>query len=171
MLTKGETYKALNEFKQYVINQSIAMLSKKGKNASGKLAKSIDADLKVHKQSFSLKFLMADYADYVDQGVSGTQKKYDTPYAYKDKMPPPSALDKWTVRRKIAPRDDNGKFLPRKSINYLIAKSIFEKGLKPSLFFTQPFQNAYKNLPKQLSEAFALDVENFMIFTTNKILK
>ena len=96
---------------------------------------------------------------YQDKGVSGKKKKYNTPFSYKDKMPPSSALDKWSVRKGIAPRDKSGKFIPRKSINFLIARSIYNKGIKPSLFFTKPFEKAYKDLPKDLVKGFINDIE------------
>jgi hypothetical protein len=73
-------------------------------------------------------------------------------------MPPPSAFDKWTIRRGIAPRNTKGQFQTRKGLNFAIARSIFEKGIKPSLFFTKPFEAAYKNLPDELIDKYGLDV-------------
>ena len=75
-------------------------------------------------------------------------------------MPPSSSLDKWGVRKGIAPRDKQGKFIPRKSLNFLIARSIFMKGIEPSMFFTKPFEKAFDNLPPELTTAFAIDIEN-----------
>ena len=75
-------------------------------------------------------------------------------------MPPPSSLDKWSVRKGIAPRDKKGRFIPRQSLNFLIARSIFTYGIKPSLFFTKPFEKAFNDLPPELTNAFAIDIEN-----------
>jgi hypothetical protein len=52
-------------------------------------------------------------------------------------------------------------------MSYIISNSIFEKGIKPSLFFTKPFEKAFKNLPNELVEAYGLDVEDFLAFTLN----
>ena len=82
-------------------------------------------------------------------------------------MPPPRKLDKWIVRKGIAPRDKNGKFMSRKTLQFLIARSIFTKGIKPSLFFTKPFNKAFKNLDKDLVDAFRLDVEKLMANSIN----
>lgn len=109
---------------------------------------------------------MEDYGFFQDKGVSGIKKKYNTPFSYKSKggknglkgMPPPSAFDKWTIRRGIAPRNTKGQFQTRKGLNFAIARSIFEKGIKPSLFFTKPFEAAYKNLPDELIDKYGLDV-------------
>jgi hypothetical protein len=107
---------------------------------------------------------MADYGTFQDKGVSGTEKKYNTPYTYRDKMPPTRALDGWTVRKGIAPRDEKGRFLSRKTLTFLIARSIYRNGIKPSLFFTTPFKKYVKDLPEEIAEAFALDVEEFINF-------
>ena len=44
--------------------------------------------------------------------------------------------------------------------------SIYKKGIKPSLFFTKPFEQAFKKLPEELTEAFGLDIRNFLQYTT-----
>ena len=167
MLTKGQTRKALELFKGVVLNQSRAMLSKKGKNVSSKLFKSLDGDVKVSKNSLSLSFVMEDYGIFQDKGVSGTKKKYDTPYSYTTKRPPAKSLEDWISKRGFQFRDKKGKFMSYKSMSYIISNSIFEKGIKPSLFFTKPFEKAFKNLPNELVEAYGLDVEDFLAFTLN----
>ena len=93
--------KELNRFAKYVVSQSKANLTRGKKKSSNRLYDSIDYDLNVSANSFSLKFLMEEYGKFQDKGVSGTKKKYDTPYSYKDKMPPPNKMDKWIVTGKL----------------------------------------------------------------------
>jgi hypothetical protein len=157
----------LNRFAKYVISQSRANLTRGKKNSSKNLYNSLDSEVKVSKNSFELSFLMEDYGVFQDKGVSGVKKKYDTPYSYKSKMPPPSKMDKWIVKKGIAPRDKSGKFISRKSLQFMIARSIFNNGIKPSLFFTKPFEKAFKGLNKDLIEAYKLDVEQLMKNTIN----
>jgi hypothetical protein len=38
-----------------------------------------------------------------------------------------------------------------------LSRFIFKNGIKPSLFFTRPFENAYKKLPEDLVEKYGLD--------------
>lgn len=159
--------KELNAFAKYVISQSRANLTRSKKNSSKQLYNSLDSDLKVSENSFSLSFLMEDYGVFQDKGVSGVKKKYNTPYSYTTKMPPPSKMDKWIVRKGIAPKDDKGKFIKRKSLQFMIARSIFNNGIKPSLFFTKPFKKAFKNLDKNIVKAFKLDVEQLLETTIN----
>ena len=158
----------LNRFAKYVITQSKANLTKGKKNSSKALYNSLDYDINVSPNSFSLSFLMEDYGVFQDKGVSGIKKKYNTPYSYTNKMPPPSKMDKWIVRKGLkGVRGKDGKFLPRKTLQFLVARSIFFKGIKPSLFFTKPFKKAFTNLDKDIIKAYQLDVEELLKFTTN----
>ena len=158
----------LNRFSKYVIQQSRTNLTKGKKNSSKDLYNSLDYDLTVSPNSFALSFLMEEYGIYQDKGVSGKKVKYNTPFSYKDKMPPPSKLDKWIVRKGLKGiRDKKGKFISRKSLQFMIARGIFNNGIKPSLFFTKPFKKAFDNLPKEIVEAYKLDVEELIKYTTN----
>ena len=149
----------LDRFIKHVVSQAKKNLTTTGKNASKKLYNSIQGEAKAFPNSIGIYFDMEDYGFFQDKGVSGIKKKYDTPFSYKSKMPPPSAFDKWTIRRGIAPRNTKGQFQTRKGLNFAIARSIFEKGIKPSLFFTKPFEAAFKNLPDELIENYGFDVE------------
>jgi len=170
----------LNRFAKYVIQQSRTNLTKGKKNSSKELYNSLKSDLNVSPNSFSLSFKMEDYGVFQDQGVKGTKSNYvenkKSPFSYKSKggknglkgMPPPKAFDKWIVRKGLKGiRDKQGKFLSRKSLQFMIARSVFEKGVKASLFFTKPFEKAFKNLDKDIIEAYKLDVEELLKFTTN----
>ena len=158
----------LNRFAKYVITQSKANLTRGKKNSSKALYNSLDYDLNVSPNSFSISFLMEDYGVFQDKGVSGIKKKYNTPYSYTNKMPPPSKMDKWIVRKGLkGVRGKDGKFISRKSLQFMIARSIYNKGIKPSLFFTKPFKKAFTNLDKDIIKAYQLDVEELLKFTTN----
>ena len=160
-----EVQKALSKFGKQVVKESRTALTKKDKNASKRLYDSIKYDLNVSKNSFSLAFLMEDYGKFVDKGVSGTQKKYNTPYSYKTKRPPSSVFENWIKRKGIKGRDAKGRFITNKSLTFLISRSIFRKGIKPSLFFTKPFESAFKSLPDDLVQKFGLDVEDLLRYT------
>lgn len=162
-----EVRNELNLFAKYVIQQSRNNLTKKDKNVSSKLYDSLQPEIDVDNETATISFLMEDYGKFQDRGVSGKKVKYNTPYFYKDAMPPPSKLDKWIVRRGLAPRK-NGRFTGRKidtvgfrkSIQFLIARSIYFKGIKPSLFFTEPFNRAFKRLPEDIVRAYSIGIEN-----------
>lgn len=155
----------LNKFRDYVISQAKANLTRGGKNSSKSLYNSIKGNVKANPNSFEMDFSMEEYGFYQDKGVSGIKKKYNTDYKYTNKMPPAKAFDKWVVRKGLAPRE-KGKFKNRKSLSFAIARSVYINGIKPSLFFTKPFEKAYKRLPEDLVEAFGLDAIKLFNTTT-----
>ena len=165
MLNPDNIKRALEVFRNNVVRGAKRSLRQQKKVVSGRLLNSVKGSpVKVTENSLTFNIKMLDYGTFQDKGVSGVRTKYNTPYTYRDKMPPSSALDSWTVRRGIAPRDEKGRFIKRKSLNFLIARSIYLDGIKPSLFFTTPFKKYYKDLPEDLEKAFALDVEEFIEF-------
>ncbi len=159
---------ALNKFAKYVVQQSRSNLTKGKKNVSKGLYDSIGYNLKKNPNSFSLSFIMDEYGAYQDKGVSGKKKKYNTPFSYRNKMPPIKPLSDWAKAKNIRLRDAKGRFQKGsyKTIGFLIARSIYNKGIKPSLFFTKPFEKAFERLPEELVQSYALEVKDFMKFTT-----
>lgn len=170
-MQKAEVQKALERFRDHVVSVSKRNLTNSKKNSSKKLYNSIKGNVRAMPNSFSMEFTMEDYGVFQDAGVSGTKKKYNTPYSYKSKMPPVKAFDKWIVRKGLAPRKSGGQFTSRKSLAFLIARSVFRNGIKPSLFFTKPFEAAYKNLPQELVEAYGLDAIELFNEQIDQIIK
>jgi hypothetical protein len=116
------------------------------KKASGNLIKSLDYKVVETVDGFILNLLAADYLNTVDQGRKP------------GKMPPPSKLDKWIVIRGIAPRDKKGKFISRKSIQFLIARSIGKNGIKPTNVIRKSIDSIYSNKIKLLEQAAVKDI-------------
>ena len=158
----------LNKFAKYAIQQSRSNLTKGKKNVSKELYNSLGYKVSQSAKQTSLAFEMADYGKYQDKGVSGTEKKYNTPYKYTNKMPPTKVFDKWVVRKGIAPRGAGGQFAKREGLKFAIAKTIFKKGIRPSLFFTKPFEAAFKRLPDELVEAYSIGLEKQIQVNINK---
>ncbi len=141
----------LNSFGKQVVNRAKGNLQK-SKGGDTALEKSITFTVIEDKGVLSVKFKMAAYGKFVDKGVSGTEversfkdykgKVNKSPFAYKKSkghsQPPTKALDKWIVKKGIAPRDKEGKFMSRKSIKFLIARSIGKKGIQGISFFQKP---------------------------------
>ena len=168
-LNNKNTKEYLNAFAKYVIQQSRSNLSKQNKNVDKKLYDSLDKEIEVGANSFRMAFLMEDYGAYQDKGVSGTQKKYNTPFSYKSKKPPLKPITQWVTKRRFQFRNkETGKFMSYQSTAFLVRNGIFKNGIKPSLFFTKPFEKAFERLPDELIEAYGLDVEQFLEYTINK---
>lgn len=166
---------SLNKFAKEVIKQSRANLTRKDKNVSRELYNSLKYDLNVSKNSFSLSIFMQKYGDFQDKGVKGSnpslvngvQKAPNSPYSFKDKFPPKEPIRQWIKARGLRYRDEKGRFKKggEKTLTFLIQRSIFAQGIKPSLFFTTPFQNRFEKLPNDLVEAYGLELTNFLNFT------
>ena len=71
-------------------------------------------------------------------------------------------------KKRIRLRDEKGRYTKGtyKSIGFILARSIKEKGIKPSLFFTKPFEKAFERLPADLVDKFNLDLDDLLDFTT-----
>jgi len=171
MLDNDNAKRFLTDFRNYVVKESKSNLTRLKKSSSKKLYNSIKGTVKVSKNSMTVDFSMEDYGLFQDKGVSGKRKKYKTPYTYKSKMPPPKKLDKWIVRKGIAPRNEKGQLMTRKSLQFVIARGIYFNGIKPSLFFTKPFDKAFKRMPNELIQKYGLDVDNFLEHTLKDFKK
>ena len=173
MLNNENTRKALEAFKDYVISQSRANLTRGKKNVSSDLYNSLNGILDVGPNSFSLKFQMEDYGKFQDQGVKGATSTYPesskSPFKFGTGTGKKGGLrggiKKWVEAKRFQFRDAQGRFTSYESTAYVIARSVFNKGIKASLFFTKPFEKGFKNLPNDLRKAYGLDVEEFIEYT------
>jgi hypothetical protein len=189
MLDNKNTKEYLNAFAKYVIQQSRSNLSKGGKNYEKKLYNSLDKQIEVGANSFRLAFLMEDYGKFVDKGVKGANPSNVSPNAKIRGQQAPNSpyrfgsgnfkgqwgdfknkLEKWVKSKGLRFRDSKGKYRSgnAKSMAQVVASNIYSRGIKPSLFFTKPFEKAFERLPDELIEVYGLDVEQFLEYTINK---
>jgi hypothetical protein len=174
-----------------VVKFSRSNLTRQNKNSSKKLYNSMDFELNVSKNSFGLAFVMETYGIFQDVGVKGAnpskvsknakirgQQAPNSPYRfgsgnYRGQWGEfVNSLEAWAKRKNIRLRDEKGKFSKGnyKTIAQILARNIYARGIKPSLFFTKPFEAAFKRLPDELIEKFGLDVDKFLEITTKESL-
>ena len=166
--------KVLDTFGRKVIQTARGILNAKGRNASGDLGSSLGYFIKVYPSgAVDMSFVAEGYAKFVDKGVRGSKssaKAPNSPYKYTTKQPPSGVIDKWAVRKGIqGVRDKKGRFIPRKSLVFSIARNIKLYGVKPSNFFTDAFNVAYRDLPKDFIKAYAQDTQQFLKFVSKEI--
>jgi len=157
----------LNSFGKQVVNRAKGSLQK-AKGGGSKLEQSIRFEVVMDGDDFVVNFYMADYGTFVDKGVSGTKqvqkfkdyksKIISSPYKYTTKQPPSGVLDKWVVKKGIAPRDEEGRFIKRKSLVFLIARKIKRDGIKGLSFFQKPLGLGLKQFGKGLLENVKEDI-------------
>ncbi len=172
----------IEKYGKYVVQQARTNLTKDGKGG-GSLYNSLQYNVDVEVDAFLLEFLMEDYGLFVDKGVKGKTSTYPETSAALSKFQYGSGTGKkggltkalynpetksgWIKKKKFQWRDKKtGRFLSYESMSYLIARSIYNKGLKANLFFTKPFEAGLKRLPDDLSKAFVLDIEDGIILGT-----
>ena len=81
-------------------------------------------------------------------------------FKYKDKAPPASAFSQWAIKKlPKQTRDSKGRFVSRKSLQFALARHIYKKCIKPTLFFTKPFEKHFKKLPEEIIERYKLDID------------
>lgn len=151
------TKKALENFGKYLVKESRKNLTRKKKNVTNSLYDSLDYQVKAMPNSFEFDFLMEEYGEWVDKGRRA------------GKNPPFSPLRKWVQDRRIQFRDNSGRFQTYDQTAWAVVKSIGKKGIEPSNFYSRPFNLGFQKLPNEVAEAYALDVEEFLEFTIDKL--
>lgn len=171
-----ETRKILNAFGKYVVKQSRTNLTKGSKNSTNELYQSLDYKFDVESDAFVISILMEDYGKFQDKGVRGAgrvrkttskfnsrnnkgkmwkQKGGNSPYSFREGIKPSvKHFEDWSRRKGLSA--------------YAVRESVYRQGIKPSLFFTKPFEAAFKRLPEDIIQKFALDVEQGIILGIKK---
>jgi hypothetical protein len=155
----------LNNFGKRVVKEARTSLTKQKINVSKELYNSINYDLKVSKNSFEFTLNMVDYGKFIDKGVQGkksNKKAPNSPFKYRDKRPPVKVFDKWSIKKGIAPRNAKGQFISRTQNNFRIANAVYNYGIKTTNFFTKPFESAFKSLPDEIINGYALTIDKLL---------
>jgi hypothetical protein len=169
----------LQAFGKYVVQQSRSNLTKQKHNVSKGLYNSIGYKITEDNGKFDLTFVMDEYGTFLDKGVKGAkpslvkngkQKGGNSPYSYKSKRPPMQPLADWAKKRNIRLRDKKGKFKKGnyRTIGFILQRSIYAQGIKPSMFFTKPFTAAFDRYPELLSKSFLQDIIDILKQTNNE---
>lgn len=166
MQEKVEIYKALDRFVKHVTSRAKANLTNGDRNVSKRLYNSIKGEVTINSERTTVKFFMEKYGDFQDQGVKGknsSAKAPNSPFKFGSgrgkKGGLTQSIQKWVEARRFQFKDrKSGKFMSYRATAFLITRSIYSKGLKPTLFFTKPYQAALKNLPQELAKEYGLEV-------------
>jgi hypothetical protein len=161
------TDRVLNQWRKYLVQQSKSRLSKSGSNATGELYGSVrgyidkkfNRDVKGRftggRQLPSMHIEFNSYGQFIDKGVQGTKSNYienrNSPYRFgrngDKKAVPTKAISKWVAK----------KGLP-KSLTYVIARSIYQKGIKATQWFSRSLELSKKRYLSRYHIAVADDI-------------
>lgn len=175
--------KSLNDFAKKVVSNARRNLTSRKKNVTKRLHKSIRYEIIIKDDNkMAVMFRMEDYGQYQDLGVKGAkpsmikngrQKAPNSPFEFgsgKGKGSLRKALDRWIVKRGIAPRSKSGKFMSRDGIKFAMAKSIYFQGIKPSYFFRDAVDKAYDKFPDEIANVVSRDIEGLLFSEIEKVL-
>lgn len=187
MLVDQAVTDALNVFAKYVIDESRKNLVKDEK-ANGALYDTLGHQVTKTAKGFKLVMEMEDYGKFVDKGVKGADPSKVSPNAKKTGQQAPDSpyrfgtgrtgnWDNFVKRMSLFAKQKNIRFREHKIVNgkkvstgrfarggfdavgYIIASNIYNRGIKPSMFFTEPFAKAFKTLPQELLKAYSIGIE------------
>mgnify|MGYP003688872907 FL=1 len=161
---------ALKKFVDVVVKESKTALTKKDRNVSKSLYNSIKGKSKVSKNSFQISFEMEEHGKYLDKGVKGKSSSLKAPnsdFQFGSGTGKKGGLTEgilnWVTRRRFQFREkETGQFMSYKSTAFLITRSIYLTGTKPTEFFTKPFNAAFKKLPDEIIKSYALEVNSLL---------
>jgi hypothetical protein len=167
----------LNSFGKQVVNRAKGNLQK-SKGGGTALEKSIDFKVTNNAEGFAVQFFMTNYGTFVDKGVSGTNKTrsfkdykgkvISSPYKFgtgssrvgKAKGGMSGIMAKWVKKKGFQWRDKKGRFMSHKSMGYIIARSIYSKGIQGISFFQKPLMLGLKQFGKEMLGAVKDDIIN-----------
>ena len=166
---------SLEKFAKGVVQQAKSNLTRNKKNVTGNLYNSLQYEIEVGPNSLALRWKMDELApywkfqDYGVQGKSSNSKAPSSPFKFGTgsgmKGGLSRAIEKWVAARRFQFRDKKGRFLSYDSTAFLVSRSIYQKGIKTTSFFTRPFQLKFEQLPEELALAYALELSDFLRFT------
>jgi len=146
---------ALNKMRGQYVKELTDSLTKKNLISSGKLGESLKINVqpkvKVFGQIYRMQINMADYGENVDKGRKP------------GKGLPPGVLQDWlrqpNTLQKVTGQDKQLKDYERKSLAYVINRSIKKKGIKPKNWIQPAFDKGSKNIIGVIEAAIAEDIE------------
>jgi hypothetical protein len=181
MLKLEKVNKTIEMFRDYVIREAKDNLKRTGHNNTSSLSNSLKGEVVTEDNFTIVGFKMNDYGTFVDLGVKGktsSNRAPNSPYKFGSGTGKKGGLTqgilKWVKQKGFQFRSkeegSKGRFLSYESTAYLITRAIFHKGIKPSLFFTKPFEAGYKKyIDTDLIKAFGQDIETMVDYNLKDI--
>lgn len=128
--------------------------------ASGRLLNSVELeDIQIDGHTYTVSLRLADYWAYMEYGVNGNEKDRQSPFSYRDKMPPVSKILEWVKVKPVLPKRDKNNRLPTPSgLAYVIAKSIQRKGIEGTHNMRKTAEEINDEWIPKISEAVTKDL-------------
>jgi hypothetical protein len=146
---------ALNDFRGEYVRELTNSLTEKNLISSGQLGESIKLDVqpkvKLFGQIYRMQIRMAEYGENVDKGRAP------------GKGLPVGVLEQWlsypNTLQKVTGQDKQLKDYERKSLAFVINRSIKQKGIKPKNWIQPAFDKVTPKIAGVVEAAIAEDIE------------
>lgn len=165
--------KLLAGYIEKFLNTAADNLNKTNSVTTGNLLDSLDFEIISDRNGYTINFTALDYYKFVDKGVRGagrSLKNSTSPYKFKYITPSKShvtAIEKWIIRNRLtATARDANKYgrtgrerkaidptKGRQTLAYIIARSIKRDGLYETGFWSDAFEDTFKDFGVKMSEA------------------
>lgn len=140
--------RAMEQYGEALVIEIVKELKSAGKEATGKLARSVDYELIETLDKISVGIKALDYFEFVDSG----RRKGAKP-------PPTDAIIKWMKVKGIKGRNPNtGRFQSQKSTAFAIARGISKNGIKPVFAIKKSLRKLKSLQAKLLTDAAVEDM-------------
>ena len=169
----SEMEKLLAGYIERFLNKAADNLNKTQSVTTGNLLDNLDFEIVSDRNGYTINFTALDYYKFVDKGVRGagaSRKNSTSPYKFKFITPSKShvtAIEKWIIRNRLtATAKDVRKYgrtgrerkaidptNGRKTLAFIIAKSIKRDGLYETGFWSDAFTDTFKDFGTQMSAA------------------
>ena len=181
LVTKHSTItQVLEDFGNEMQTSLKAELVKDGAYVSGDLAEQIEFTSVINGQGFVFTLRLKDYYDYVNKGVSGTDKKRNTPYSYMSSSKIPFYFAKQWMNNKglfvakgttiTSLAGKQYKAGDKDSQAFAMARSWKQNGIRGNHFYDKVVTEArIEKLQKDLAEAGAKDISTIITDTFKKL--
>ena len=181
IVTKHSTItQVLEDFGNEMQKDLRAELVKDGAYVSGDLAEQIEFTSVINGQGFVFSLRLKDYYDYVNKGVSGTDRKRNTPYSYMSSSKIPFYFAKQWMNNKGLFKAKGStitslavkqyKVGSKDSQAFAMARSWKEKGTKGNHFYDNVVTEArLDKLRKDLASAAAGDLKTVITDTFKRL--
>ncbi|CAB5224108.1 hypothetical protein UFOVP386_25 [uncultured Caudovirales phage] len=108
-----------------------------------------------------------NYADFVEQGVNGTNNSQGSPYSFKKGYIPTQVVLDWMKIKRIPIRDLKGKIIKadeeeKLRVARLISRSIASKGIAPLFYWRDAYNNQVDIFQDKFVEAVRRDIEIYL---------
>lgn len=168
----SELEKELSNYITTFLTTASDNLNKTNSVTTGELDRSLSFELVPNKNGYLINFKALEYFKFVDKGVRGkgsSEKNQTSPYKFRFINPSKShveAIKKWIQDNNLTAqvtdikrwgtyksREDKGKNMPLKSAAWLVARNIKRKGLRATNFWSDAFDQTFKDFGQKMSAA------------------